>query len=59
MGELKEALDEENKPHQVIAVRGSYSYKNNDGLVETINYFADEKGFNAEGDSIPKVPTSS
>ncbi|CAB3221381.1 unnamed protein product [Arctia plantaginis] len=55
-GELKEALDEENKPHQVVVVRGSYSYKNNEGQVDTINYFADETGFHAEGDSIPKVP---
>ncbi|XP_068630806.1 larval cuticle protein 1-like [Battus philenor] len=54
-GELKEALDEENKPHVVVIVRGSYSYTDKDGKVETINYIADENGFHPEGDSIPKV----
>ncbi|XP_059059999.1 larval cuticle protein 1-like [Achroia grisella] len=53
-GELKEALDEENKPHKVVIVRGSYSYTNPEGKPETINYYADETGFHAEGDSIPK-----
>ncbi|CAB3221385.1 unnamed protein product [Arctia plantaginis] len=55
-GVIKEAFDEENKPHNVVVVRGSYSYKNPDGIVEAINYSADENGFKAEGDSIPKNP---
>ncbi|XP_013187051.1 larval cuticle protein 1 [Amyelois transitella] len=53
-GELKEVLDEENKPHNVVIVRGSYTYTNSEGKPETVNYFADETGFHAEGDSIPK-----
>ncbi|XP_022122748.1 larval cuticle protein 1 [Pieris rapae] len=53
-GEVKEALDEENKPHQVIVVRGSFAYITQDGKTETVNYYADESGFHAEGDSIPK-----
>lgn len=53
-GELKEVLDEENKPRSVVIVRGSYSYPNEDGKLETVNYFADETGYHAEGDSIPK-----
>ncbi|MDK0835628.1 chitin-binding domain-containing protein, partial [Clostridium perfringens] len=53
-GELKEALDEENKPHKVIVVRGSYSYTDKEGNLQTVNYFADETGFHAEGPSIPK-----
>nr|ATD87260.1 cuticular protein 12 [Antheraea pernyi] len=53
-GELKEVLDEEKKPHAVVVVRGSYAYTDNDGKRETINYFADETGYHAEGDSIPK-----
>ena len=53
-GEVKEALDEENKPHSVVVVRGSYSYPGEGGKPETINYYADETGFHAEGDSIPK-----
>ncbi|XP_038210738.1 larval cuticle protein 1-like [Zerene cesonia] len=57
-GDLKETLDEENKPHQVVVVRGSFSYVNSEGKVETINYYADETGFHAEGDSIPKSPVA-
>ncbi|CAK1553597.1 unnamed protein product [Leptosia nina] len=56
-GELKEAFDEENKPHQVIVVRGSFSYINSEGKPETIEYYADETGFHAKGDSIPKSPS--
>ncbi|KAG5642447.1 Plastin-2 [Sphagnurus paluster] len=53
-GQVKEALDEENKPHNVVVVRGSYSYPGEDGKPVSITYFADETGFHAEGDSIPK-----
>ncbi|XP_059060104.1 larval cuticle protein 1-like [Achroia grisella] len=53
-GELKQVLDEENKPRNVVIVRGSYSYTNPEGKPETVNYYADETGFHAEGDSIPK-----
>nr|AAV91349.1 cuticle protein 4 [Lonomia obliqua] len=56
VGELKEALDEENKPHPVVVVRGSYSYTDEEGKPQSITYFADETGYHAEGDSIPKVP---
>ena len=58
VGEVKEALDEENKPHNVVVVRGSFSYINSEGKEEVINYFADESGFHAQGDSIPKVPVA-
>lgn len=54
-GELKEALDEENKPHSVVVVRGSYSYTDSEGKPQSISYYADETGFHAEGDSIPKA----
>ncbi|CAK1604196.1 unnamed protein product [Parnassius mnemosyne] len=57
-GQLKEVLDEENKPQTVVAVRGAYSYTDNDGKIETINYYADETGFHAEGPSIPTVAPS-
>ncbi|CAH2237043.1 larval cuticle protein 1-like [Pararge aegeria] len=56
VGELKEVLDEDNKPRLVLVVKGSYSYKNDVDKIETINYIADETGFHAEGDSIPRVP---
>lgn len=55
-GVVKEVFDEENKPHTVVVVRGSFSYKKSDGSVETVDYSADENGFRAEGDSIPKIP---
>ncbi|RVE45616.1 hypothetical protein evm_009729 [Chilo suppressalis] len=54
-GEVKQAVDEENKPHDVVVVRGSYSYTNPDGQKESVSYYADETGYHAEGDSIPKV----
>ncbi|CAH0627149.1 unnamed protein product [Chrysodeixis includens] len=54
VGEVKEALDEENKPHSVVVVRGSYSYTDKDGKPESISYYADETGYHAEGESIPK-----
>ncbi|XP_050342292.1 larval cuticle protein 16/17-like [Nymphalis io] len=57
-GELKETIDEDNKPHSVVVVRGSFSYTNDQGKLETITYYADETGFHPEGDSIPKVPAS-
>ncbi|XP_046960911.1 larval cuticle protein 1-like [Vanessa cardui] len=57
-GEIKQALDEENKPHDVVVVRGSYSYTNDQGKLESITYYADETGFHAEGESIPKVPVA-
>lgn len=53
-GQVKEALDEDNKPHNVVVVRGSYSYTNSEGKLETVRYIADETGFHPEGDSIPK-----
>ncbi|TKX27763.1 cuticular protein RR-1 [Spodoptera litura] len=56
VGEVKEALDEENKPHKVVVVRGSYSYPGEDGKPISISYFADESGYHADGESIPKVP---
>lgn len=55
-GELKDVLDEDNKPQKVVVVRGSYKYTDPEGKPESISYFADETGYHAEGDSIPKVP---
>ncbi|XP_026751193.1 larval cuticle protein 1-like [Galleria mellonella] len=53
-GEVKQVLDEENKPRDVVIVRGSYTYTDPEGKPETVNYYADETGFHAEGASIPK-----
>ncbi|CAG9127119.1 hypothetical protein JYU34_016434 [Plutella xylostella] len=57
-GELKEALDEDNKPHTVVVVRGSYTYLDSEGQPQTITYYADETGFHAEGAAIPKAPVA-
>ncbi|KAJ0179897.1 hypothetical protein K1T71_004488 [Dendrolimus kikuchii] len=53
-GEVKQVAGEDNKPQNVVVVRGSYTYTDLEGKPETVNYFADETGFHAEGDSIPK-----
>ena len=37
-------------------IRGSYSYTSPEGELITVNYVADETGFHAEGDHIPKAP---
>ncbi|CAD0198301.1 unnamed protein product [Chrysodeixis includens] len=57
-GELKTVTDAENKPQTVVVVRGSYSYTDSEGKVETINYEADEDGYRAQGASIPVAPVA-
>ncbi|XP_026729269.1 larval cuticle protein 1-like [Trichoplusia ni] len=57
-GQLKTVVDAENKPQTVVVVRGSYSYTDNEGKVETINYEADEEGYRAQGASIPVAPVA-
>ncbi|KAJ2946990.1 hypothetical protein O0L34_g16335 [Tuta absoluta] len=54
-GEVKLVNDEENKPQQVVVVKGSYSYKDETGKPVSVNYYADETGYHAEGDSIPTL----
>ncbi|KAG6451797.1 hypothetical protein O3G_MSEX007333 [Manduca sexta] len=58
VGELKEVVDEDNKPRPVIVLRGSYGYTNPEGIREEIIYYADETGYHAEGPSIPKAPVA-
>ncbi|XP_063621498.1 larval cuticle protein 1-like isoform X1 [Cydia splendana] len=55
-GELKTVNDEENKPHEVVVVRGSYSYTDAEGKPHSVTYYADETGFHAESEDIPKAP---
>ncbi|KOB72555.1 Cuticle protein 4 [Operophtera brumata] len=57
IGELKDVVDEENKPRKVIVVHGSYVYRDSDGKPQTITYSADETGYKADGDSVPKLPS--
>ncbi|KAJ8732050.1 hypothetical protein PYW08_014780 [Mythimna loreyi] len=54
VGSLKEVKDEDNKPVKVLTIRGSYTYTDTDGVVQTITYLADENGYTAEGPAIPK-----
>ncbi|EDW72927.2 uncharacterized protein Dwil_GK17266 [Drosophila willistoni] len=50
-GQLKDVGTE----HEAIVVRGSYSYVGDDGQTYTINYTADENGFQPEGSHLPKA----
>ncbi|XP_063379249.1 larval cuticle protein 1-like isoform X2 [Cydia fagiglandana] len=52
-GEVKTVNDEDNKPQQVVVVRGTYSYADNDGQLHNVNYVADENGFQPESADIP------
>ncbi|XP_075970558.1 larval cuticle protein 16/17-like [Anticarsia gemmatalis] len=57
-GDLKEGVDEEKKPYKVVVVRGSYSYTDPEGKLQTITYLADENGYQAQGDAIPVAPVA-
>ncbi|XP_037937869.1 larval cuticle protein 65Ag1-like [Teleopsis dalmanni] len=51
-GELKNLGPEDD----AIVVRGSYSFVADDGKTYTVNYVADENGFQPEGAHLPNVP---
>lgn len=38
------------------AMRGSFSYTSPEGLPITVNWYADETGFHAEGEHLPRQP---
>ncbi|XP_061710339.1 larval cuticle protein 1-like [Cydia pomonella] len=56
VGEIKVVNDEENKPHSVVVVRGSYSYTDKEGAPHSVTYVADENGFQPQSDDIPQAP---
>ncbi|KAH8234581.1 hypothetical protein KR032_000034 [Drosophila birchii] len=41
--------------HEALVVRGSYAYVGDDGQTYTINYLADENGFQPEGAHLPRA----
>ncbi|XP_075144750.1 larval cuticle protein 65Ab1-like [Haematobia irritans] len=52
-GKVKDAGSE----HPAIVVHGTFSWKDHvDGKVYTVNYVADEHGFQPTGEHIPQLP---
>ncbi|XP_073815426.1 larval cuticle protein 65Ab1-like [Musca autumnalis] len=55
-GKVKDADSE----HPALVVTGTYTWKDeHDGTVYTVNYVADENGFQPTGDHIPQLPVAS
>ncbi|XP_055919347.1 endocuticle structural glycoprotein SgAbd-4 [Eupeodes corollae] len=55
------SIDEDGKPleeHEetVLVQRGSYTYSDPDGNIITLQYIADENGFQPQGDHLPVAP---
>ncbi|XP_065164219.1 flexible cuticle protein 12-like [Atheta coriaria] len=52
--EEQATLNNAGTENESISVRGSFSYLGADGVTYTVNYIADENGFQPEGAHIPK-----
>ncbi|KAI5631615.1 insect cuticle protein domain-containing protein [Phthorimaea operculella] len=57
-GQLKQVPDEDNKPVDVLVIRGQYSYVDNEGKQHNVVYVADENGFQPQSDDIPVAPVA-
>jgi len=49
-------LKNQGSENESISVKGSFSYPSPDGEIITINFIADENGYQPEGDHLPKAP---
>ncbi|KAJ8966995.1 hypothetical protein NQ317_005718 [Molorchus minor] len=55
-GQEAAQLNNPGTDNENLAVRGSYSYTGDDGQVYTVNYLADENGFQPIGKHLPVQP---
>lgn len=54
-GQESAVLQNAGSENEALAVRGSYSYTGADGQQYTVNYVADDNGFQPEGAHLPKA----
>ncbi|KAK9869775.1 hypothetical protein WA026_003507 [Henosepilachna vigintioctopunctata] len=53
--EEKAELKNHGSKDETMVVQGSYTFVATDGNTYTVNYIADENGYRASGDHIPKI----
>lgn len=55
-GEPKKSVQKDSESEYALYVQGSFNYPSPDGTPISLNYVADENGFQAEGDHLPTPP---